>query len=213
MPFGLPNVSFIGYPVAVPCPPHAGLGVRQATRADAGAVVEHFCALGAEDLRLRFCATLNEEAVRRHVDGLWDRDGLVLAAYDGPLWPSPLHRAGPIRALAELVVSGEEAEFGVSVEPAMRRRGIATYLVQTAARLLVPRGVKVIRATTLPDNGSFIAMAHALGAAVDCGPDEVDVTFDAAALNRAYLRRRAEDVLRPARRSGGRSMALSAQGA
>ena len=132
MAFGLPNVSFIGYPVAVPCAGHAGLGLRQATRADSAALVEHFQALTPDDRRMRFCATLNDEALRQHVDGLWERDALVLAAHDGPLWSGPLHRAGPVRALAEFVVTGEEAELGISVDATMRRRGIGTYLVQTA---------------------------------------------------------------------------------
>ncbi len=198
MAFGLPNVSLIGYPVAVPCAPHAGLGVRQVTRADTDAIVAHFRAIGSDDLRLRFCATLNEAAVRQHVDGLWARRGLVLAAVDGLLWRGPMHRAGPVRALAELMVNGVEAELGISVDPALRRRGIATYLVQIAARLLSPRGVKVIRATTLPENVSFVSMARACGAEVEHGPDGTSAAFDVAALDRAYLRRRVAEVLRPA---------------
>ena len=160
MAFGLPNLSFIGYPVAVPSAGHAGLGLRQATRADAAALVEHFQALTPDDRRMRFCATLNDAALRKHVDGLWSRDALILAAHDGPLWSGPLHRAGPVRALAELVVTGEEAELGISVEASMRRRGVGTYLIQTAAWLLAPRGVTVIRAVTSPDNAAFIAMAR-----------------------------------------------------
>jgi GNAT superfamily N-acetyltransferase len=197
MAFGLPNVSFIGYPVAVPCAGHAGLGLRQASRADAEALVAHFQALTPEDRRMRFCATLNDEALRNHVDGLWARDAVVLAAHDGPLWSGPLHRSGPVRALAELLNTGEEAELGISVDASMRRRGVGTSLVQTAARLLAPRGVKRIRATTLNDNHSFVALAQACGAEVVCGPDGVDVIFDVAALNRAYLRRRAAQVFRP----------------
>jgi hypothetical protein len=70
-------------------------------------------------------------------------------------------------------------------------------MVQTAARLLAPRGVKRIRATTLNDNHSFVALAQACGAEVVCGADGVDVIFDVAAQNRAYLRRRAAQVFRP----------------
>ena len=118
---------------------------------------------------MRFCATLNDEALRNHVDGLWARDAVVLAAHDGPLWSGPLHRAGPVRALAELVVTGEEAELGISVDASMRRRGVGTYMVQTAARLLAPRGVRRIRATTLNDNHSFVALAQSCGAEVGAG--------------------------------------------
>ena len=195
MPFGLPNVSYIGYPVALPCRGHAGLGIRQATSADADALVAHFLALDPGDLWMRFCATLNPEAIRRHVDGLWDRDGIVLAAFDGPLWAGPLHRAGPIRALAELMLADGEAELGISVETAMRRRGIGTYLLQTGACLLSARGIEAIRAVTMPDNLSFIAMAQSLGASLSRRPDSVEVAFDLAALRQGYLRRRAAEAL------------------
>jgi GNAT superfamily N-acetyltransferase len=203
MPFGLPNVSYIGYPVALPCRGHAGLGIRQATRADADALVAHFLALDRGDLWMRFCATLNPEAIRRHVDGLWDGDGVVLAALDGPLWAGPLHRAGPIRALAELMLANGEAELGISVETSMRRRGIGTYLLQTGACLLAARGIGLIRATTMPDNVSFIAMAQSLGGSVSRHPDLVEVAFEVAALKRGYLRRRAAEALGRRARSSG----------
>jgi GNAT superfamily N-acetyltransferase len=167
MPFGLPSESFS----------HAGLGVRLATPADTEALVAHFLALDPEDRWMRFCATLNAGAIRRHVDGLWAREGLVLAACD-----PPVDGAEPVRALAELMVAGEEAELGISVEPGLRRRGIATYLLRTGARLLEPRGIGTIRATTLPENGSFIAMARSLGGRIEHGPDLVEVAFAAAAL-------------------------------
>lgn len=197
MPFGLPNMSYIGYPVALPCRGHAGLGMRQATRADSDALVAHFLALDRADLWMRFCSTLNAQAIRRHVDGLWDRDGVVLAAFDGPLWPGPLHRAGPVRALAELMTAGAEAELGISVETSMRRRGIGTYLLQTGSCLLSARGIRLIRATTMPDNVSFIAMAQSLGATLDRRPDVIGATFEVAALKCGYLRRRAAEVLGP----------------
>jgi len=199
MPYGLPNMSFIGFPVAVPCRGHSGLGLRQATRADTDAVVEHFLALGPEDRRMRFCATLNAEAIRRHVEELWDKEGLVLAACDGPLFGGPLHKAGPIRALAELLLLGDEAELGISVDPSLRRRGIGTYLLQAGAALLEPRGITTIRATTMPDNGSFIAMASALDGTAAYTTDLVEVSFDVARLAAAYRRRRTTELFHPGR--------------
>jgi hypothetical protein len=47
----------------------------------------------------------------------------------------------------------------------------------------------------MPDNGSFIGMAHALGGRIDYGPDVVEVSFDVAGLAAAYRRRRAAEVL------------------
>lgn len=198
MPFGLPNISCIGYPLSLPCAGHAGLGLRAAHRGDAPALVEHLLHLEPADRRMRFCATLGDEALARHVEGLWSQRALVLAAFDGPIWGGPLHRAGPIRAVAELSIAGDEAELGVSVDAGLRRRGIGTYLVQTAGALLGPRGVRRLRAYTLPGNASFLKLSVALGGALTSGPAEVEVVFDAAALARGYLRRRTAELLRPA---------------
>lgn len=91
-----------------------------------------------------------------------------------------------------------EAELGLSVDPALRRRGLGTYLVQTAGRLLAPRGVEVIRASTLPGNASFLVLATACEAGIESGPDEVEVSFGVARLKAAYRHRRAAQVLRRA---------------
>lgn len=194
MAYGFPNISFIGLPVPIPCAGHAGLGFREAGRRDSRDVVGHFLGLDPLDRRMRFCATLNDEAIERHVESIWSRGSLVLAAYDGPLWSGPLSPAGPVRALAELALEPGEAELGLSVDAGLRRRGVGTYLLQTAARLLKPRNVETIRAYTVPDNTSFQALARQAGGRIDVGSGEVEVTFDVADLERAYLRRRAVQV-------------------
>ena len=88
----------------------------------------------------------------------------------------------------------------------MRRRGIGTYLVQTGAALLEPRGVKVIRATTLPDNDSFIGMARALGGEVVHRPDLVEVELRRRRARAGLPARRAAEVLHPARDSRARRL-------
>ncbi len=195
MPFGLPNISCIGYPVSLPCAGHAGLGLRAATRADAPALLRHLTALDLADRRMRFCATLGDEAVARHVEGVFGRPVLVLAGFDGPIWSGPLHRPGPVRAAAELTLGGDEAELGISVDAGLRRRGIGAYLVQTAGALLAPRGVRRIRAYTMAGNLSFLRLARALDGAVVADADEVEVIFDVARLVHGYRRRRAAELL------------------
>lgn len=92
--------------------------------------------------------------------------------------------------MAELSVGGDMAEVGVSVDRGLRRRGVGTYLIQTAARLLAQRGVKKIVAFTMPGNKSFLALSRKAGADVTWDMDEVEILFDVAELNRAYLQRR-----------------------
>lgn len=195
MPFGLPNISYLGYPLSLPCAGHAGLGFREARRADAPDVQAHFARLGPGDRRMRFCATLGEEALARHVTGIWDRAAFVLIARDGPLWPTPLLPAGPIRGLAEISLARDAAEIGISVDATLRRRGVGTYLTQTAGRLLAARGISALRAYTLAGNRSMIALGRACAARIDHADGEVEITFSTAALRRAYLRRRATDFL------------------
>lgn len=89
MAYGLPNISFIGYPVSIPCAGHAGLGLREARRRDSSALVAHLRKLEAEDRRMRFCATLTDQALERHVEEMWSRDPIAIAALDGPLWLGP----------------------------------------------------------------------------------------------------------------------------
>ena len=193
MTFGLPNISFIGFPTPAPGPAHAGLGFRETTPRDLTAVLDHFARLSPDCRRRRFCATLAPAAVEAHARAVWDRSDVVLAAFDGPLWDGLLHKAGPIRALAELAVVGRDAEIGLSVDDGLRRRGVGTWLVQTAARVLAPRGVARILAYATPDNVAMIRLALRSGARIERSSSEVEIVFDAPSLHRAYLRRRLSD--------------------
>lgn len=194
MAFGLPPISFIGYPVSIPCAGHAGLGLREARPGDEPAILRHLLALSPEDRHLRYCGTLSDAAVAERVAGLFERPGFALAAHDGPLWDGPFYRAGPVRAFAELVVDGRLAELGISVDAGRRRAGIGTYLVQTAARLLALRGVERIVALTLPRNTAMIRLGQACEAAIEHDGSDVVITFSVARLHNAYLARRATQV-------------------
>lgn len=197
MAFGLPHISFIGYPAPIPCAGHAGLGFRQARASDAPAILDHLRRLNPQDRRMRFCATISDAALDRKATRLFHRSEFALCALDGPLWDGPYHRAGLIRALAEFFIAGDKAEIGLSVDGALRRRGVGAYLVQTAARLLAPRGVRTITAYTLPENRAMIALGLASGARIERGLDEVEIVFGVDRLEADYLRRRAAQVFRP----------------
>jgi RimJ/RimL family protein N-acetyltransferase len=191
MAFGLPAISFIGYPIALPCAGHAGLGFREARAADGAAILRHLLELSADDRQLRFCGGVSDEALSRHVENLPEPPGFGLVALDGPLWDGPFHRAGPVRAFAELVVTGKVAELGISVDAARRRSGVGTYMVQTAARLLALRGIGTIVAVTLARNHPMIRLGLSCGAAIERDGPDVEIRFSVDELHRAYLRRRA----------------------
>jgi GNAT superfamily N-acetyltransferase len=190
MAFGLPHLSFIGYPAPIPCAGHAGLGFRAATDDDIALIDGHYRRLAPEDRALRFCATLSDEALGVHAERTFARADLVIVGHDGPVWRGPMHDRGPVRALAELSVDGATAEIGLSVDGTLRRRGLGTYLVQTAARLLAPRGTRRIHAYTLSRNRAMIGLGRVSGAEVDIAGPDVEITFDVDVLHRAYIRRR-----------------------
>jgi GNAT superfamily N-acetyltransferase len=192
-----PPISFIGYPVSVPCPGHAGLGFREAGPADGPAILGHLQGLSAEDRHLRFCGTLSDAALAAHVAGLEARPGFGLVARDGPLWDGPFGPAGPVEGFADLVVAGPVAELGISVAARWRRSGVGTYLLQTAARLLALRGVERIVALTLARNAAMIQFGRACGAEVEHDGTEAVLTFPVARLHTAYLARRTVQAFAP----------------
>jgi GNAT superfamily N-acetyltransferase len=195
--YGLPPISYIGYPVPVPCIGHAGLGFREATAEDGPAIRSHLLALSPEDRQMRFCAALSDAAIAAHAEALPKRPGFALAAIDGPLWNGPFHQAGPVHGFAELVVAGRSAELGISVDASRRRAGVGTYLMQTAARLLALRGVEEIVALTLNRNAAMIRLGLSCGARVERDDSDVIVTFSVERLHQAYLARRTAQVLTP----------------
>jgi ribosomal protein S18 acetylase RimI-like enzyme len=104
------------------------------------------------------CMTSGVECTRFHVVGNADNSLLASATFWDmePLasgWG--LHAAG----LLELLV-----------EPAHRRRGIATYLIGEAFKELRTRGVSLIEAQTMRDNVAAVQLYEKLGfSQVDCG--------------------------------------------
>ena len=201
VPYGLPNISCVGWPIAFPRPGHAGLGCREARASDADGVLAHFRRMPPVDLRLRFCGTVADASLRAHVSRIWERPGLVLSAHDGPLWDGPFHGAGPVRGLAELCLAGAVAELGISVDASLRRQGVGTWLVRTAAGLLAPRGVKTIVAYTMAENMGMIGLGRASGARIENIQGDVEIVFAVERLRRAHVTRPANAPALAAARS------------
>ena len=190
MSHGAPErMSRVDRPVAFPRPAHAGLVCREARACDADAVLAHFLRMPPSDLRLRFCATVSDASLRAHVARIWENPGLVLSAHDGPLGDGPFHGAEPVRGLAELCLSGSMAELGISVDGALRRRGIGTWLLRNAAELLAPRGVRTIVAYTMAENAGMIGLGRASGARIENSMGDVEVVFEVERLRRALVAR------------------------
>jgi hypothetical protein len=180
--------GFLGLPgTAVPLPfARTELALCLAGRAEAPAILAHYRRLPAADLNRRFCGALGDAALSRHVAGLPAGSGFVLTVHDRRR--ASFH-PGPVRAVAEVAAAADAAEIALSVETGLRRRGVGTCLIESAARLLALRGLRRLRAHSLLDNRAFIALAAGSGARIEVGADEVEALFDVAALHRAYLLR------------------------
>ena len=119
----------------------------------------------------------------------------MLTAHDGPLGDGPFHGAEPVRGLAELCVSGSTAELGISVDAALRRRGVGTWLVRVAADMLAPRGTRTIVAYTMAENAGMIGLGRASGARIENSMGDVEVVFDVERLRRARVARAATSTV------------------
>ena len=177
-----PHISYLGYPVSVPCAGHAGLGFRASPprrmSPAAGGASRGGSSRGPADAVLR---DADGRGVETHVAGIWQRPAWCWPAHDGPLWDGPLHRARAGAGGGRAGARGDEAESGSASIRRCGGAGVGTYLVQTAGDAAGAARVARLRAYTMPGNASFLALARGAAAEVEAGPDEVEVVFDAGA--------------------------------
>ncbi|MGE0357944.1 MAG: N-acetyltransferase family protein [Burkholderiales bacterium] len=133
--------------------------------ADRAALTEHFLALDGEDRRLRFGASLSDDAVRdldQRIDFARDEvfaiegDDLRLAAV-----VHVAHYAG-------------RAELGLSVLPGARGQGLGNALFNRAVMHLTNRGVREVFVHCLGENGAMMRLARRNGMRVVFGGGEAD---------------------------------------
>jgi RimJ/RimL family protein N-acetyltransferase len=114
----------------------------------------HFLALPAEDLRLRFEHALCEAALLRYVDSIdFDRD-VVFGVFDDKL---------ELAGVAHLGLTGKTAEFGVSVLPGSRGRGIGTALFRRAFEYTRNHAIGTLFMHCLKENEPMLRIARRSG--------------------------------------------------
>jgi RimJ/RimL family protein N-acetyltransferase len=121
---------------------------------DRRALTEHFLALDADDRRLRFGASLGDEAVRALDERIdFDRDEVFGIAGDD------------LRLLAVVHVAfyPDKAELGLSVLPEARGRGLGNALFSRAVMHLTNRGVREVFVHCLSANGAMMPLARKNG--------------------------------------------------
>jgi RimJ/RimL family protein N-acetyltransferase len=123
-----------------------------------GRVLQHLRELSAQDLWLRFGYAVTDEALRLYVRKLHFSRDAVFGIFD---------EAAEILALGHLGfdenASSKTAEFGVSVLPSERRRGLGLRLLRRAAMHARNRGATCLIMTYLPENDALKQLAERAG--------------------------------------------------
>ncbi len=128
------------------------LGARHRER-----VSQHLLALGDDDRARRFGHLASDERIRRYVEQMdFDADALF-GVFDRQL---------RLVAMVHLAFQrqGGAAEFGISVLPAMRGRGVGALLFEHAVTLARNRGVHQLVIHLARDNAPMLAIVRRAGA-------------------------------------------------
>jgi len=135
-------------------------------------LLEHFLALEPADRYLRFGYAAGDAQIRAYVDGIdFDRDEIF----------GVFNRKLELIAVAHIAVrgasEGPQAEFGVSVLPAGRGRGIGSRLFQRAAIYARNHGIHVLGMQCLAQNAAMMRIARRAGMEVHSEGSEIEATL------------------------------------
>ncbi len=150
---------------------HRWIPIRSLMAHHREAVFAHLIALPENDRYLRFGYRASDEQIRRYVDSMdFDRDE-VFGVFNRKLEIVALaHVAYPDRELA----GTHPAEFGGSVLPHLRARGLGTRLFEHAMLHIRNRGVNTIYIHALSENAAMLRIARNAGAMVEHSHGESD---------------------------------------
>lgn len=123
--------------------------------ADREALTQHFLSLGPEDRRLRFGATLTDDAIRALEERIdFDRDEVFGIAGEDLSLLAVVHVA---------FYEGGRAELGLSVLPQARGQGLGNALFSRAVMHLVNRGVREVLVHCITENAAMLHIARKHG--------------------------------------------------
>jgi GNAT superfamily N-acetyltransferase len=141
--------------------PIRSLGRRHRRR-----IIEHLLALEPQDRYLRFGFSASDEQIRKYALGIDFARDEVLGIFNRRLQLIALaHLAYGLPAPGE--PSRTMAEFGVSVLPQSRGRGLGRRLFDTAALHARNRGIDTLFIHALSENRPMLRIAAAAGAVVE----------------------------------------------
>jgi len=129
---------------------HAPILIKQLDGSARSLLLRHMLRLSVDDIRMRFGGRQTEASVTAYVDRIdFNRDTLY-GVFDYDLALTGVTHVG----------MGEEAEFGVSVLPAFRGRGIGTALFERAEEHATNNMISTFFVHTLTENKPMLAIAR-----------------------------------------------------
>ena len=139
--------------------------IRELTRADRPALLEHFLALETEDRRLRFGLPPGDSALREYVERIdFDRDA-VFGVADDEL---------RLRGVGHVARNGAHAELGISVLEGYRGRGIGGALLARANLRARNWGAPALFMHCLTENAAIMRLARRQGMQIVAQAGEAD---------------------------------------
>ena len=139
--------------------------IRELSRLERPALEKHFLALGAQDRRLRFGATLNDFALRAYVRRIDFEQDAALGLFD-----DALHLLGA----AHVARADGYAELGVSVLDGHRGRGVGGALLARAHTRARNWGVRALFMHCLTENSAMMHLARKQGMEIVAEAGEAD---------------------------------------
>jgi GNAT superfamily N-acetyltransferase len=139
--------------------------IRELSRLERPALEKHFLALGAQDRRLRFGATLNDFALRAYVRRIDFEQDAAFGVFD-----DALHLLGA----AHVARTDGYAELGVSVLDGHRGRGAGGALLARAHTRARNWGVRALFMHCLTENSAMMHLARKQGMAIVAEAGEAD---------------------------------------
>ncbi len=129
------------------------------------ALRRHFLALEAEDLRLRFEHVISELTLMKYIDSIDFARDAVFGVFDDGL---------ELAGVAHLGLRGEVAEFGVSVVPGHRGRGVGTALYRRAYEYCRNHRIRTLFVHCLHENAAMMHIARKAGMEIVTEANEVE---------------------------------------
>ena len=149
--------------------PIRALGTTHRRRA-----LEHLLALAPEDRSRRFGHLASDERIEQYVQAMDFNADAIFGVFDRSL------RLGALVHLAfgaPGVLPAGTAEFGISVLPRMRGRGVGALLFEHAVTIARNRGIRTLLINLARDNAPMLSIVRRAGASVTFDGSDAQATL------------------------------------